>query len=323
MVTVTSVSVVVPTRDRRSLLMTTLASILASQDVDLEVLVVDDGSVDDTVEWVLAIGDPRLRLVRNEVSRGVVGARHRGAAAARGGWLAFCDDDDVWAPTKLAAQVLAAELGGHDWAVAGAVGFENDGTVRYVNYPPPGGELVDVLPWRNRVPGGCSNVMVRAELFRQLGGFDPRLRVLADWELWIRLSRSGPPATVAEALVGYRLHASNMSTESTGVLAEFRLVEQLSADLRGGRPVQMQWFHHWMAHSALRGGRRRLAAAAYLRAATRRDPSPLLLSAAAIAVPERGWKQARRLRAAVRGRPTVSGWLSDALATDEAGGSRT
>ncbi len=311
--TVTSVSVVVPTRDRCALLMTTLASILASRDVDLEVVIVDDGSTDGTAQRVEALGEPRVRLVRHDMSMGVVAARNRGIRVADGAWLGFCDDDDVWAPEKLTTQVRAAQLGGHGWALTGAFGFENDGRVRYVNNPPSGAEVAALLPWRNRVPGGCSNVIVRRELFQDAGGFDSRLRVLADWELWIRLARHEPPATVASALVGYRLHASNMSTDPSGVIAEFRLVEQLSADLRAGHPAETHWFHHWMAHSALRGGRRRVAAAAYLRAATWRRPSPLLLSAAVFAVPEPGWRQARRLRSGVRRRPPAPAWLGELL----------
>jgi glycosyltransferase involved in cell wall biosynthesis len=312
----TSISVVVPTRNRSRLLQTTLLGILASRDVDLEVVVVDDGSTDDTQRCVAALGDPRVRVLRHDESRGVVTARNAGIEVADGTWLGFCDDDDLWAPEKLVEQLRAAAHSERRWAVAGAVGFEVDGTIRNVNNPPTGPELTALLPWLNGIPGGCSNVVVRRDLLRDTGGFDPRLRVLADWELWIRLARREPPATVSSPLVGYRLHASNMSNDSRGVYAEFRLVEQLSHDLRGGLPIEPHWFHHWVAHAALRARRRRTAAVGYARAATLADPKPLLASAAALMLSERGWKQVRRLRNRRRPRPPAPPWLDELLARE-------
>ena len=96
------VSVVVPTHNRSGLLAQTLHSVLWQRGVDLEVLVVDDGSADDTAEMVAGLADPRIRLLRHDHPQGVSAARNRGVAAASGRWLAFCDDDDLWAPDKLA-----------------------------------------------------------------------------------------------------------------------------------------------------------------------------------------------------------------------------
>jgi glycosyltransferase involved in cell wall biosynthesis len=315
---VPAVSVVVPTKNRRQLLLTTLAGILAQQDVDCDVVVVDDGSTDGTGEAIAALADPRISVLRNPASQGVVAARNRGLAAARADWVGFCDDDDLWAPGKLAAQMAAAEATGRGWAVAGALGFEPDGRVRYETLPATGEELAALLPWVNGVPGGCSNVVSRRRLLDEAGGFDPRLRVLADWELWIRLARHGPPAAVASPLVGYRLHGSNMSTRSDGVLAEMRLVETLSTDLRGGRRLDPAWFHRWMGSSMLRGGDRRGAAAAYSRAASVRHPSPAVRSLACLVVPASGWALARRLKAWRATDLTPPPWLSDLLAQEAA-----
>ena len=106
------VSVVVPTRNRSALLALTLHSVFRQQDVDLEVIVVDDASADDTAAVLRTIADPRLRLIRHETSQGVSAARNRGAAQARGEWIAFLDDDDLWAPAKLALQLRAARASG-------------------------------------------------------------------------------------------------------------------------------------------------------------------------------------------------------------------
>src|SRR5438105_2362909 len=99
----TLVSVVVPTRNRPRLLACTLRSILAQVDVDLELIVVDDASSPPAIVPT----DRRVRLIRHTTQLGVSAARNTGIAAACGRWLAFCDDDDLWAPRKLTEQLIA------------------------------------------------------------------------------------------------------------------------------------------------------------------------------------------------------------------------
>ncbi len=103
----TDVSVIIPTRNRRQLLELTLRSVLWQRDVDFEVIVVDDGCTDDTPQMLRDLRDPRIRTVRHERSQGVSAARNHGIAEARGEWVAFLDDDDLWAPDKLTQQLDA------------------------------------------------------------------------------------------------------------------------------------------------------------------------------------------------------------------------
>src|ERR1044071_8329951 len=118
------VSVIIPTRDRAHLLFRTLQSVLAQSIENLEVMVVDDGSVDANGA-VAAAADPRVRVIRNQEPTGVSVARNRGIAAARGVWIAFCDDDDLWAPNKLQQQLNAADRAGANWAYAGDVNVDD------------------------------------------------------------------------------------------------------------------------------------------------------------------------------------------------------
>ena len=118
------VSVVIPTRNRSALLATTLRSVLRQQQVDLEVIVVDEASTDDTPAVLAAIGDTALRVIRHDAPRWLAAARNSGAAEAQGEWLAFLDDDDLWAPDKLVRQIQAAEEANRDWVYAGSVNFE-------------------------------------------------------------------------------------------------------------------------------------------------------------------------------------------------------
>src|SRR5579884_3317957 len=106
------VTVILPTRNRARQLESGLALALGQAGVEHEVVVVDDGSTDETPELLAGIDHPRLVVLRNDVPRGVAAARNRGIARARGRYLAFLDDDDLWAPSKLREELTLAERTG-------------------------------------------------------------------------------------------------------------------------------------------------------------------------------------------------------------------
>lgn len=271
-----TVTVVVPTKDRCELLRVTLDSVCAQRGVEAEIIVVNDGSCDDTAQLLAGWRRGRVRVLHNKSPMGVSQARNRGLAAAQGAWIAFCDDDDVWAPKKLRWQLDAAAAAGCGWALGGAINFGPASGVLLSAPPLPAEQLVQRLPWRNVVPGGCSNVVVRAEVLARTGGFHPGLRVLADWDLWLRLLRTGPPAVIDAPLVGYRVHAHSMSADPAGLRTELHEIASRTADLREGAFVDAGWMHRWSGQTALRAGRRAEAAAAFLRAARAGDWSSLV-----------------------------------------------
>jgi glycosyltransferase involved in cell wall biosynthesis len=247
------VSVVVPTHDRRRLLRQTLASILWQREVDFEVIVVDDGSSDGTADAVARLGDARVRLVRHDTPQGVAAARNRGIAEATGAWLAFCDDDDLWAPDKLARQLQAAHQTGRSWVYTGEVRIDlRQRIVGGTHPPPPPEQVASRLPHWNLVPGGCSSVIASRAALAATGWFDTRLRNLADWDLWIRLGRASPPAWVPGLLVGYRLHGGSASRDTMSILAEADLL-----DLRDGVAVDRGDLEHYLGLLCLRSGRQR------------------------------------------------------------------
>jgi glycosyltransferase involved in cell wall biosynthesis len=258
-----AVSVVVPTHDRRRLLVQTLRSILWQREVDFEVIVVDDGSSDGTAEVVAGLGDARVRLLRHDTPQGVAAARNRGIAEAAGAWLAFCDDDDLWAPDKLARQLQAARATGRSWVYTGEVRIDLRQRIVGGTHPPPPPEQVAArLPHWNLVPGGCSGVIASKAALAVTGWFDTRLCNLADWDLWIRLGRTGLPARVPDLLVGYRLHAGSASRATTSIIAEADML-----DRRDGVAVDRGDLAHYLGVLCLRSGRHRdalrnLAAAA-------------------------------------------------------------
>jgi glycosyltransferase involved in cell wall biosynthesis len=245
------ISVVIPTHNRSSLLAQTLRTALWQRDVHLEVIVVDDGSTDDTAERVRAIGDPRVRLLRHDVPLGVSIARNHGIKQGRGAWIAFLDDDDLWAPSKLSFQMRAARETGRPWVYVGSIGINDRDEIIGGKPPPRPEQLVERLPRWNIMPGGCSGVVVSRTALDSAGQFLATLTNLADWDLWLRLARTAPPACVSEPLVGYRFHHAQSSLDVDLIMRE---AHQL-ARVRGIR-VDRGALHHYLAHRSLLGGAR-------------------------------------------------------------------
>jgi glycosyltransferase involved in cell wall biosynthesis len=205
------VSVVIPTRDRVHIVVETVRLTLEQRHVELEVVVVDDGSHDATTETLEALGDPRLTVLRNPSSRGVASARNRGIERAANPWIAFLDDDDRWSPEKLRLQLDRARAENADFVyTAGLAVSAADGRVLWSSPAFTPGELRHGIRSRNLVFAGSSNVLARTELLRRLGGFDQSLYHIADWDMWIRLTEAGRPAACPEPLVAYVVHDTNM-----------------------------------------------------------------------------------------------------------------
>ena len=248
------VSVIIPTCNRARLLHRTLESVLKQSSENLEVIVVDDGST----ETVAASADPRVRVLRNPKPTGVSVARNRGIAAARGEWIAFCDDDDLWAPNKLQEQLTAAGRAGANWAYAGDVNVDDQLRVLSGGPPPEPEAVMALLPRFNPLASGGSNVVVRSNILAEVGTFDPTLRRTEDWDLWIRIASKGPPAYVRQPLVAYCFHRGNVVWDAREMVDEAR---QVAA--RYGYEVDMSGMHRRAAWAALRAGRRLIAARHY------------------------------------------------------------
>jgi glycosyltransferase involved in cell wall biosynthesis len=259
------VSVVIGTKDRRDLLHRTLSSVLTQSHVDLDVVVVDDGSSDGTTEYLRQHPDPRVRHVRHDHARGVAHARNTGLAAARGSLVAFTDDDDLWAPHKVGAQVAAmSSRPGAVWSFVTAVVV--DTRLRPVGWqpaPPPEG-LERRLLAVNDVPGGASGVVADIRVVRSVGAFDTRFAHFADWDLWIRLAAAGPAAPVHEPLLAYLRH-DGMSTASAHKFEDLSLMTAKYAQRRERLGAESNVPHvlRWIGEMALRAGDRATALQAY------------------------------------------------------------
>jgi Glycosyl transferase family 2 len=277
------VSVVIPTLDRWALVSQALGCVLAQEDVELEAIVVDDGSTDETPEGLAAIGDPRLRVLRHERPLGVARARNDGLAAARGEWVAFLDDDDLWAPRKLREQLDAAAATGASIAFSATIVLDDARRALGVDPPPAPEGLLDDLLRHNSVPGGCSSVIATTELARRSGGFDERFSILADWDMWIRLAAGGSAAACRQPHVAYVDHSSSMHVRNARAAPrELAELAAKHADLLAGRDIDMGgrvWFLLWVAGGQRRAGQWLPAVVTYLRGAARFRSKGALLRA--------------------------------------------
>jgi glycosyltransferase involved in cell wall biosynthesis len=258
-----AVSVVIPTRNRRELLLRALRSVLGQRRVTVSVVVVDEASTDGSADAVERLADPRVRVVRHAMPRGVSRARNAGLEHVHDPWVAFLDDDDLWSPDKLSAQLDA--LRQHPearWACTGMVNIDSRCRILHVVYPPSQLDIADLMLRRNVVPGGGSGVLVATALARQVGGFDPALSNLADWDFYTRLSLRSPVAAVPAPLVGYHIHAGGMAHDVEASMREFDYVDTKYADERRARGEHLDlghWFHY-LAALAYAGGQRRTSA---------------------------------------------------------------
>jgi glycosyltransferase involved in cell wall biosynthesis len=283
------VSVVLPTRDRYRFLNRAVTSALAQTGVQLEVLVVDDASTDATNEMMSQLADPRVRYVRKTVSEGVSAARNTGISEAKGRWIAFLDDDDVWSPDKLARQVSVMDANGTAWSFGGDVAVDSELNILGGGPPPSSDEVVRLVERHNSVPAGASNVVVSAEALAAAGPFDIGLTNSEDWDMWIRLARAGPPDSVSRPLVAITYHDGNASRNMDSMLRQLDLVAK-----RYGIRIDRARHLRWAAWHALLEGRRADAARYYARAAAAGDIASL--GRIAVAIVDPGFATRRKQR---------------------------
>ena len=208
-----AVSVIIPTYRHAAYIEETLASAFAQTFRDFEVIVVNDGSPDDTAARLQPLAQTGRIRYFEQANAGQAAARNRGLAEARGDFVAYLDDDDLWPPDKLAWQVAALREHPGWIMVSGLSGrVEADG-VRQEPEAAGGGVVVQSI---RTMFDGCGiespgQVLVRREVMKAVGGFDPALWGTDDTDLWIRLSARGQAAQVRRTALYYRLHAANAS----------------------------------------------------------------------------------------------------------------
>ena len=208
------VTTIIPAYNAASWIRDAIASALAQQ-VEQEILVVDDGSTDDTAVLAGAFGSP-VRVI-SKPNGGVSSARNAGLRAAQGMYVALLDADDFWFPGKLARQLEAMER----FPEAGTVicdetHVDDDGNIRHPSYFATKGFAPELpedvalarypLTWLVRESFfPTSGVLMRRDVAAKAGFFDESLSIVEDRDYWIRLALAAPVAIVPEVLLRYRV----------------------------------------------------------------------------------------------------------------------
>ncbi len=204
------VSVVIPTYKHAEYVLATLESVFAQTFTSYEVIVVNDGSPDDTAAKLRPLADAGRIRYFEQPNAGQSAARNRGLAEARGEFVAFLDDDDLWPPEKLSWQVAALREDQRAGVVYGQK-FELGGDEQ----PSPGDDapVGDVFA-RFAVAGWIQSpgqTLIRREVLSGSGGFDPAIWGTDDWDLWLRLARKTRFCYRPLPALYYRRHATNAS----------------------------------------------------------------------------------------------------------------
>lgn len=217
-------AVVIPTKNRGGLIARAIESALHQTLPVDEVVVVDDGSTDDTLAIVgdLSRADRRVRLIQLERSGGAAKARNIGVAETKADWICFLDSDDAWSLDKHAAQREA--ISSRPDAVASFTGLRYAYSEHSFDVPAP--SEVSALALRGgNVVGSTSSAMIRRATFDAVGGFDQDLPSCQDWDLWMKLRAQGSFAMVSTPLVTFTQDSSGrISKNREAVFAGHRIV---------------------------------------------------------------------------------------------------
>ena len=226
-----SVSVVVPAFNARRTLPATVASIESQTVRPLEIIVVDDGSTDDTAEVARSLDADGLR-VTTQANAGHAAARNTGIAAAQGHHVAFLDADDLWLPQKLERQLAEMRRDPSIRALQhGAARIDDELSLLWVEpCRRSQDQLDDTLHFRN-MPALMSTLLAERELLEDVGGFDPSLVILQDWDLALRLARRGQFHSLPDVMSAYRYFGTSQSANvEIHVEPGLRVLDKFFAD---------------------------------------------------------------------------------------------
>jgi glycosyltransferase involved in cell wall biosynthesis len=236
------VSVVMAAYNADNFIAEAVESVLSQTCESLELVVVDDGSTDDTAEILdgFAESDPRIRIL-HQANSGMVAALNVGCRAARGDFIARLDADDVALPNRLEMQVAFLEENPDHGLVGGAsIKVDEAGReVARVRYPTTDSDVRRSLP--RACPFEHSAVTMRSRAFFRLGGYRPIFGSAADFDLWLRFSERYRLSNLEEPVVLYRLHPAQLSASAVRDLSIRAVAARRSFELRAsGEPDPLE-----------------------------------------------------------------------------------
>jgi glycosyltransferase involved in cell wall biosynthesis len=214
------VTVLIPVYNRGKYVAEAIKSVLAQSFTDFEVLLIDDGSTDNSVEVMRSHTDPRVRLVCNERNLGIPQTRNKGLALARGEYLAMLDSDDYAYPTRLAKQVNFLDRH-RDYALIGTWTGGMDEKGRFLRrvrvWPVSPGEVQARLLFQ--CCPAQSSIMARTAILREYG-YREQYAVSSDFDLWVRLVRRHKLGNLPTVLIRSRMHGDRITREKAQLVKD-------------------------------------------------------------------------------------------------------
>ncbi len=212
------VSVIIPTYNRADLLPRAIDSVSNQTFKDFELIVVDDGSTDNTKEIVMEYQkkDERIKYLWEENSGGPAKPKNTGIKNSQGEYIAFLDSDDEWFLKKLEKQLKLFESSntlGFVSCNALIIDENNNNNRRWEYNSPKNKDFISLLEG-NKI-WSCSSVIIKKDIFERMGFFDENLNFGEDWEMWLRITKRYNFDFVYEPLIKYYLHQNNISSTET------------------------------------------------------------------------------------------------------------
>jgi glycosyltransferase involved in cell wall biosynthesis len=221
-----TVSIIIPVYNRANLIGRCIRSVLEQTYSDFELIVVDDGSTDNTAEMIRRFSDRRIEILTVPENRGAQFARNMGIQHAVGKYIAFQDSDDEWTNNKLDKQVEVLDKAGPEVGLVYSGYWNVRGNSRvYLPSPatrPKEGDLHKILLMGNFIT--TQTVLLKAECLARAGLFDERLTRLQDWELWLRISHYYLFRFIDEPLVISYFQSESITADEEKLVKSFEMI---------------------------------------------------------------------------------------------------
>jgi glycosyltransferase involved in cell wall biosynthesis len=234
-----TVSVIIPTYNRTKLLGRDIQSVLAQTYQDFELIIVDDGSTDDTEGLVKNFNSQKIKYSRHRKNKGISASRNTGIRSSRGNYIALQDSDDEWMPDKLEKQLRAFDTAPPEVGVV-YTGFYiiANNQKRYqpsASITPKDGDIFSSII-KGEYLVSPQTIMVKRECFEKYGLFDESFPAMEDWEMSLRLAKHCHFKYIDEPLVQYHIQPDSMSLNKGAIIKSYQLIlEKYSEDFKQDR----------------------------------------------------------------------------------------
>jgi glycosyltransferase involved in cell wall biosynthesis len=256
-----AVSVILPTYNRAYCIRRAIDSVLTQTFTDFELIILDDGSTDDTESVVKSYDDPRIVFIRDAKNRGQTVRLNEGIRAARSALIAFQDSDDEWLPTKLEKQVAAMRRLPDEVGIVYTDKWRHEPGREKYHWKSPHNMPEDGIIFDRALDDavyniGPQSVLIRRRCFEEVGNFDERITKSNDLEMFIRISQKFRFCHIPEPLVNYFVSGDTMSatlSEGKGIGAVELILEKFRADIERNPPLLAKRAY-WIGSYHMRDG---------------------------------------------------------------------